>query len=93
MQRLAGELIPTSLNPDSLPETTIPAEYPARFLSERFLFDYLDNAKLAYRLSQIMMRVGLPRLPGELLEVLPAARASVWAHREVLLSPQSESIE
>ena len=56
-----------------------------RFLSERFLYDYLDDGKLLTRLNHVMRRVGLPLLPEELLEFLPAARAAVRKRRDDLL--------
>ncbi len=56
-----------------------------RFLSERFLYDYLDDGKLLTRLNHVMFRVGLPLLPESLLEFLPAARATVRQRRDDLL--------
>jgi hypothetical protein len=56
-----------------------------RFLSERFLYDYLDDGKLLTRLNHVMRRVGLPLLPAELLEFLPGARAAVRAKQGQLL--------
>jgi hypothetical protein len=58
-----------------------------RFLEERFLFDYTDDAKLLVRLGQVMRRVGLPPLTETLLAFLPDARRRVglWADR--LLAP------
>ncbi len=61
-----------------------------RFCAERFLYDYLDDAKLLKRLNQVMRRVGLAALPDDLLAVLPAARAAVDGRRDELLAePQS----
>jgi len=56
-----------------------------RFLSERFLYDYLDDGKLLTRLNHVMRRVGLPLLPEDLLDFLPAARAAVRRNRNGLL--------
>jgi hypothetical protein len=56
-----------------------------RFLSERFLYDYLDDGKLLTRLNHVMRRVGLPPLPESLLEFLPAARDAVRKRRDGLL--------
>jgi hypothetical protein len=56
-----------------------------RFLSERFLYDYLDDGKLLTRLNHVMRRVGLPLLPEELREFLPQARAAVRAKQGQLL--------
>lgn len=59
----------------------------ARFLEVRFLYDYLDDARLLFRLEQIMRRVGLPPLGEHLLSWLPAARAVVAQRCDELLTP------
>ncbi len=41
------------------------------FARERFLWDYADDAKLCFRLNQVMRRVRLPALPERLMEFLP----------------------
>ncbi len=56
-----------------------------RFLHERFLYDYLDDAKLLYRLNQVMRRVGLPVLPDDFVSLLPTARAQIAASAGDLL--------
>lgn len=58
----------------------------ARFLSIRFLYDYLDDAKLLGRLSGVMMRIGQPALPAELIGILPEARSLVAAKADELLA-------
>jgi hypothetical protein len=58
-----------------------------RFLSERFLYDYLDDAKLLMRLNHVMRRVGLPQLPPTLIELIPSLRERVCARMEDLLTP------
>lgn len=57
----------------------------SRFLQERILYDYLEDAKLMVRLNQVMRRVKLPLLPDGFVEVLPRAREMVQRHREELL--------
>jgi len=57
------------------------------FLRERFLPDYGDDAKLAYRLGQVLDRVGLPRLPEALIEILPRLRSTVARRTDELLTP------
>jgi hypothetical protein len=61
-------------------------EWIDRFLAERFLFDYTDDAKLLRRLNQVMRRVRLPALGEELLELLPDARRQVRRRAAALLS-------
>ncbi|MEZ6048000.1 MAG: hypothetical protein R3C11_20970 [Planctomycetaceae bacterium] len=41
-----------------------------RFSSERFLVDYLDPAKMLFRLNQVMRRVKLASLPDETTDLL-----------------------
>jgi hypothetical protein len=58
------------------------------FIRERFLWDYLDDGKLCYRLNQVMRRVGLPVLPESFGELLPEMRHSVGQRQQELLTPQ-----
>jgi hypothetical protein len=55
------------------------------FLRERFLPDYADDAKLAYRLGQVLSRVNLPPLPSALVELLPELRSEVAVRTDELL--------
>jgi hypothetical protein len=59
------------------------------FCSERFLYDYGDDAKLLRRLNHVMRRVGLPPLPDALLAFLPAARQDVRRRRDELLAGET----
>ena len=56
------------------------------FLRERFLPDYADDAKLAYRMGQVLHRVGLPPLPAALVELLPELRSNVAMQADELLA-------
>jgi hypothetical protein len=68
-----------------------PAERLAWFVGQfsqvRFLWDYLDDAKLCYRLNQVMRRVGLPELPPKFGSLLPEAREHVRRRQDELLTP------
>jgi hypothetical protein len=59
-----------------------------RFLSERFLYDYLDDAKLLWRLNLVMRRVKLTLLPERLLQIFPEARRKIRLRRDELLSAE-----
>src|SRR5262249_47187241 len=61
------------------------AELIPRFIDERFLYDYLDDAKLLVRLNHIMRRVGLPQLPANLAQLFPAMRRKVRERAPELL--------
>ncbi len=56
-----------------------------RFVAMRFLYDYLEDQPLAFRLNQVMRRVGLPELPSKFIEMLPEARRLVADRCEELL--------
>ncbi len=57
-----------------------------RFLEVRFLYDYLDDDKLLFRLEQVMRRVGLPPLGNQLSGWLPSARAVIADRCDLLLT-------
>ncbi len=61
-----------------------------RFCTERFLYDYLDNAKLLTRLNRVMGRVNLPQLPPSFLSFLPDARRQVSERRDELLTDPTD---
>lgn len=58
-----------------------------RFVPMRFLYDYAEDESLAFRLNQVMHRVGLPQLPGRFTQMLPDARKLISRHRDELLPP------
>ena len=58
-----------------------------RFAKARFLFDYLDDDRLLFRLNQVMHRVGLAELPETLLPWIADARELVESRRERFLTP------
>jgi hypothetical protein len=62
------------------------ATFIPRFLSERFLYDYLDDAKLLGRLNLVMRRVKLTLLPERFLQIFPEARRKIRLRRDELLS-------
>ncbi|MBW8884259.1 MAG: hypothetical protein JF612_05665, partial [Planctomycetia bacterium] len=60
------------------------------FTAERFLYDYLDDAKLLVRLNHIMRRVNLPQIPPSLISLLPSFRSRVRNRmNDLLLSAAS----
>jgi hypothetical protein len=64
-----------------------------RFREMRFLYDYLDDAQLTFRLNQVMRRVNLCELPASFAVVLPPARRLVHRHADALLTaPTGESL-
>jgi hypothetical protein len=63
-----------------------------RFIEAQFLFDYLNNDTLLFRLNQVMNRVKLTPLPDSLLDWLPSAAKLVESRRERLLTPPDGSV-
>jgi hypothetical protein len=61
-----------------------------RFIRERFLYDYNEDAKLLMRLNHVMKRIGLPVLPDSLFDWLPTARQRVEEARSGLMLGQNE---
>ena len=61
--------------------------FVGRFVEVRFLWDYLDDGKLWFRLNQVLSRVGLAPLGEQFCELLPEARALVQARAVELLTP------
>ena len=59
------------------------------FCRERFLYDYLDDAKLLSRLNRVMCRVKLPELPPSMLTFLAGARQPVRERLHELLEGAS----
>jgi len=59
-----------------------------QFVELRFLYDYIEDETLLFRLNQVMRRVKLPELPARMLEILPGARQLVAEHRAALLTPR-----
>jgi hypothetical protein len=56
------------------------------FRRERVLCDYAEDAKLLYRMNQVMQRVGFSELPGTLTDIFSAARQLVSSRRTELLA-------
>ncbi len=55
------------------------------FIREQFLWDYLDDERLLYRLNQVMRRVKLQPLPPETVAVLKKSRSIVQERLEDLI--------
>lgn len=63
-----------------------------KFREMRFLFDYLDDARLSFRLNQVLGRVGLPKLEASFAELIPEMRELVAARRSELLTDERASV-
>ena len=59
--------------------------YIERYLDIRFLFDYLDDSRLLFRLNNVMKRVKLESLDDRILTWIPSARHRVYQRAADLL--------
>lgn len=79
------------------PMVTQPADllppFISRFLAARFLYDYLDDEKLLWRLNHVMRRVGLAPLPPHFLTILVEARSCIRQRSHELLDGGSGSLQ
>lgn len=66
------------------------AEMIGIFCRERFLYDYLDDARLLGRLNRVMQRVRLRPLPETFLACLPDARQRVRQRVPELMTDDSD---
>ena len=79
-------LINRTVNRMATQETGMLAFFIPRFLEERFLYDYVEDAKLLFRLNNVMRRVRMPALPETLAEFFPQARRLVRQRKAELLA-------
>jgi hypothetical protein len=61
-----------------------------RFSAERFLYDYVDDGKLLFRLNNVMHRVGLAPLPDSLVPWFGTARRQISQRFHQLLDGAKE---
>jgi hypothetical protein len=62
------------------------AVFIPRFLRVRFLYDYAEDAKLLYRLNQVIQRVGLAKIPDAMAGLFPRLRGAVQQRATELLT-------
>ena len=67
--------------------TNMLAWFVPRFIEEAYIYDYLDDERLMYRMNRILKRVKLGELPNVFLKWLPAARERVYRETDVMLAP------
>lgn len=86
-----GSLVQSHVNRMAWRDTRRLAWFIGAFARERFLWDYLDDGKLWFRLNQVMRRVGLSQLPESFCDLLPAAREEVAQAKDALLDQSNEN--
>lgn len=85
MDLVDPELIQKTVNLMSTRKTDRLAWFIDRFRKERFLYDYVDDSGMFYRLNQVLTRVRLPHMPEDCLSVFPFARELLHVHWKSLL--------
>ncbi len=85
------ELIQAAVNRMASRPTERLARLIPLFLRERFLSDYTADAKLCWRLNQVLRRVGLATLPDEFSGAIAQARPWVYERRADLLMRPHEA--
>ncbi|MCG8585357.1 MAG: hypothetical protein MI757_11660, partial [Pirellulales bacterium] len=83
--KLDAEAVATAVSRITGKDASRLAVFVERFDQERFLQDYLEDAKLFDRLNQVMRRVRLPALPTTFQDTLPEVRALVYPRVAELL--------
>jgi hypothetical protein len=90
MESLEGESVQAAVNGMASRPTRDLGEFIGLFSRERFLSDYADDAKLLFRLNQVMRRVRLPLLPPDVAQFLALARQKVAQRKGELLAEFAE---
>lgn len=85
MESLDGPWLETAVGQMATGHPQSLGDFVPLFIRERFLWDYLDDGKLSYRLNQVMRRVGLTYLPDNFRGLLPEMRHGVNQRAKQLL--------
>lgn len=89
MESVDGRWVETAVGQMATGHPESLGDFVPLFVRERFLWDYLDDGKLCYRLNQVMRRVGLAPLPDTFRDLLPEMRQMVQQRHDRLLSTGS----
>jgi hypothetical protein len=86
LEKVDASLVQETINLIASQPTEWIVPFVPRFIHARFLYDYLDDARLLFRLNQVMQRVKLAPLPESVLSLLPELRDQVKQAAVNLLS-------
>ena len=89
MDSLDPYFVNQAVNRMATQETGMLSFFIPRFSQERFLYDYAEDAKLLFRLNNVMRRVRLPSLPKALAQFFPEARHLVRQRSAELLAGEA----
>ena len=85
------ESIQTAVNKMATRPTDKLERYFSIFLRERYLYDYVDDERLMYRVNHVLKRVKLKPAGDEVLDWVPSARERIYESAPALL--ESYSVE
>lgn len=91
LEQVDSEKIQLVINKASACKTDQFTRFFQAFCRERFLYDYLDDERLAYRLNQVMKRVGLPVFGDSVLKLFPSIRRRVYECHDELLTAEVDT--
>lgn len=80
-----AEFVQTAVNGMATRQTDRLAWFIDRFREEKFLYDYVDDKGMFFRLNQVLARVKLPPMSNKCMQVLPFARELMHVHGRDLL--------
>jgi len=89
LERIDRTIVGAAVNAMATRTSELLPMFIERFCAERFLYDYLEDAKLVWRLNHVMRRVNLPQLPESFAAILPVARTQVQSRQVELLTASS----
>jgi len=90
LDSLDASLVQQAVGRMTTGDTGLLGVFIPRFSAERFLYDYLDDEKLLWRLNAVMRRVKLSPLPDHLREFFPLAREAVRQRKDELLEGEGD---
>ena len=90
MESLDGDRVEKAVSAMASQPATGLAPLLEVFCRERFLYDYLEDAKLLRRLNQVMRRVGLEQIPAEAAGLIGQVRSRVADQTDLLLAEPVE---
>jgi hypothetical protein len=86
LARVDPQVVADAVNRMATRSSGLLSVFIPRFLAERFLYDYLDDEKLLWRLNHVMRRVQLVPLPERFMQIFPEARKRIQMRRDELLA-------
>jgi hypothetical protein len=81
------QVVQAAINRIAAQPTQRIVSFVPRFLSEAYLYDYVDDARTLYRLNRVLGSVKLAALPDNLLDWMPPARRRVYELAPTMLTP------